>query len=102
MNISLIEILLIASVAALAYEVLRLRKVSRQAVDTSLVKAQVEKAAAVVVEQRIRAWEIEEKQREDETEAKLWKLLEKRMEEQKIVPVRVQGRSKSFVRPLNQ
>lgn len=102
MNFTIVDFSLIVAVAVLAFEVLRLRKVSRQAVDTVLVKAQVEKAAAVVVEQRIRAWEIEEKQREDETEAKLWKLLEKRMEEQKIVPVRVQGRSKSFVRPLNQ
>ncbi len=102
MNISPVEIALIAAVAVLAYEVFRIRKVCRGALDTSLVKSEVEKSAAVVVEQRIKAWEIEEKQREDETEAKLWRLLEKRMEEQKIVPVRVQGRSKSFSRPLNQ
>jgi len=102
MNISLIDLVLIASVAALAFEVLRLRKVSRQEVDTSLVKSEVEKAAAEVVEKRIAAWEIEESEREDATEKKLFGLLEKRIKEQHFAVLKVQGKTKELTRPLNQ
>jgi hypothetical protein len=101
MIISPVEIALIVSVSALSYEVLRLRKVSQQAVDTALVKSEVEKAAAVVVEQRIKAWEVEENERENATEKKLFDLLEKRMSEQKLVVANVQGKTKPFARPLN-
>lgn len=101
MIISPVEIALIVAVAALSYEVLRLRKVSRQAVDTALVKSEVEKAAFVVVEQRIKAWEVEENEREDATEKKLFDLLEKRLSEQKLVVAHVQGKTKPFARPLN-
>lgn len=102
MNITPVDIALIAAVAALAYEVLRLRKLSRQAVDASLVKSEVEKAAADVVEKRIAAWEIEEGEREDATEKKLFSLLENRIKEQRFAVLNVQGKTKDIFRPLTK
>jgi len=102
MNITTVDIALIAAVAALAYEVLRLRKLSRQAVDASLVKSEVEKAAADVVEKRIAAWEIEEGEREDATEKKLFSLLENRIKEQRFAVLNVQGKTKDIFRPLTK
>lgn len=97
-----VEIALIVAVAFLSHQVLRLRKVSRQTVDTDLVKAEVEKAAAVVVDQRIKAWEIEEGEREDATEKKLFALLENRIKEQRFAVLKPQGKTKELTRPLNQ
>ena len=102
MNITPVDIALIAAVAALAYEVLRLRKLSRQAVDATLVKSEVEKAAADVVEKRIAAWEIEEGEREDATEKKLFSLLENRIKEQRFAVLNVQGKTKDIFRPLTK
>lgn len=102
MNITPIELALVAAVALLSYQVIRLRKASRPAVDTSLVKTEVEKAAARVVEQRIKAWEIEEGEREDATEKKLFALLEKRIAEQRFAVLKPQGKTKELTRPLNQ
>lgn len=102
MNFTIVDFALIVAVAALAFEVLRLRKLSRQTVDASLVKAEVEKAAGVVVEQRIRAWEIEEGEREAETEKKLFALLENRIKEQRFAVLKVQGKTKDLFRPLTK
>jgi hypothetical protein len=101
MNISPFEIVLALAGAALSFEVVRLRAAVRNGVDPQAVKAEVEKAAAVVVEQRIKAWEVEENERENATEKKLFDLLEKRMSEQKLVVANVQGKTKPFARPLN-
>lgn len=102
MNFTPVDIALAVGIAALSFEVFRLRKVSRQSVDPALVKTEVEKAAAVVVEQRIKAWEIEEGEREDATEKKLFTLLEKRIAEQRFAVLKPQGKTKDLTRPLNQ
>lgn len=101
MKITPVEIVLLFAVVALYYQVLHLRKVSRQSVDIDLVKKEAEKAASVVVDQRIKSWEVEENERENATEKKLFDLLEKRLSEQKLVVAHVQGKTKPFARPLN-
>ena len=89
----LIAIIALSVVQAVVLaELIRLRLSLKGGVDSDLISSQARAAADAIIESRLKAWEIEEKQREDETEQKILELLEKRLKEQRFVQVQVKGK----------
>ena len=89
----LIAIIVLSVVQAIFLaELIRIRLSLRGGIDSSIVASQARSSADAIIESRLKDWEIEEKQREDETEQKILELLEKRLKEQRFVQVQVKGK----------